>query len=87
MKDLTASIENALILTSSKPSDADLDDEMVRIYDTSVSFEITTQFLLQLATQFGIHKVIGNLRFAFLSNAKRESGTFLEELFNFVVLY
>ena len=28
MKDLTQSIENALILTSSKPSDADLDDEM-----------------------------------------------------------
>ena len=38
MKQLTASIENALILTSSKPSDADVDDEMVRIYDPSVKF-------------------------------------------------
>ena len=29
MKELTQSIENAMILTSSKPSDAHLDDEMV----------------------------------------------------------
>ena len=55
MKELTASIENALILTSSKPFDADLDDEMVRIHDTiAQSFEITSQFLLQLATEFRI---------------------------------
>ena len=32
MKTLTQSIENALILTSSKPSDAELDEDMVRFH-------------------------------------------------------
>ena len=57
MKTLTQSIENALILTSSKPSDAELDEDMVR-FNINLDFMMLIYLLWRLPDSLSENRTI-----------------------------